>query len=92
MRPDHSGDDYVPEAPALVIEIISPSESATYSNEKVTDYLRAGARQVWQVFPKTRTVHIHHADGTGFTVPTGGTLEGGEVLPGFSAGLAELFG
>lgn len=75
--------------PALVIEIISPSESATYSNEKVIDYLCARARQV---FLKTRTVHIHHADGTGFTVPTGGTLEGGEVLPGFSAGLAELFG
>jgi Uma2 family endonuclease len=85
-------DEYVPEAPALVVEVISPSESATYSNEKMTDYLTAGCRLVWQVFPRTRSIRIYRADGTTSVVPFGGVLDGEDVLPGFNLNLGELFG
>lgn len=84
-------DDYIPEVPALVMEVISPAETSTYSNQKVTDYLQGGAREVWQIFPKSRSVRIYRADGTTSTVPPGDALDGGDLLPGFSVLLAELF-
>ena len=83
--------EYIPELPALVVEVISPSERATDSNQKVTDYLAGGALLVWQIYPETRTARVYTADGRTWTVPTDGALEGGEVLPGFSLRLATLF-
>lgn len=83
--------EYIPELPALVVEVISPSERATDSNQKVTDYLAGGALLIWQIYPETRTARVYTADGRTWTVPTDGALEGGEVLPGFSLRLATLF-
>lgn len=83
--------EYIPEVPALVAEVISPSETTTYSNEKVTDYLAGGAKLVWQLFPKTRSVRVFAADGSTWVVPSDGTLGGGDVLPGFEVLMAELF-
>lgn len=51
-------DDYIPEVPALVAEVIGSSETATYIDEKVRDYLIGGARLVWLLFPKARTVQV----------------------------------
>ncbi len=52
-------------APDLVIEIISPSETAQGIHEKVADYLRAGTRLLWLVYPASQTAmeyrsHITH--------------------------------
>jgi len=44
-------DKYFTEAPVLVAEVISPSESADYIAEKVNDFLTGGARVVWLLFP-----------------------------------------
>jgi Uma2 family endonuclease len=85
------GDDYVTEVPALVAEVISASESAAYVNEKVTDYLAGGARLVWLLFPKTRLVRVHTPDHAIITVAADGTLNGGDVLPGFAVAVAGLF-
>jgi Uma2 family endonuclease len=85
------GDDYVPEVPAIVAEVISDSETAAYINEKVSDYLTGGARLVWLLFPKTRVVEVRTPDRAAITVSAGGTLDGGDVLPGFTVAVASLF-
>jgi Uma2 family endonuclease len=82
---------YVPEMPVLVAEVNSLSQSAAYSNEKVTDYLQGRATLVWQLFPRTRTIRVYTAENTTWTIDVHGTLEGGTVLPGFSVAVAELF-
>ena len=84
-------DEYIPLVPDLVAEVINPSESAAYSNEKVTDYLAGGARLVWQLFPRRQTVRVWRADGTTQSISRDGVLDGGEVLPGFTVHLVELF-
>lgn len=83
--------EHIPEPPALVVEAISPSERATDSNQKVTDYLAGGARLVWQIYLETRTVRAYTADGRTWTAPADGAIEGGEVLTGFSLRPATLF-
>jgi Uma2 family endonuclease len=83
--------EYIPEVPALVAEVIGPSESAAYINEKVADYLAGGALMVWLVFPPTRTVQVHRA-GEPIQIVSGAVrLEGDPVLPGFSIALGSLF-
>jgi Uma2 family endonuclease len=81
----------IPLVPALIAEVVSPSDSATYVNEKVRDYLAGGAQSVWVVYPRTRMVQVHRADGTVAEVTGTERLDGGDVLPGFSLPLNGLF-
>jgi len=82
---------YMAEMPALVAEVISPSETANYINEKVSDYLGGGARLVWLLYPKTRSAMVFGPNGHSRRIPAGGMLAGDDVLPGFSEELASLF-
>jgi Uma2 family endonuclease len=84
-------DAYTPEAPAIVAEVISPSETASYIEDKVADYFAAGAQLVWLIFPTRRSVRVCLPDGTTFTVPPDGVLDGGTVLPEFTVPLRDLF-
>jgi Uma2 family endonuclease len=83
--------EYLVGMPALVAEVISPSETASYINEKVNDLLRGGAQLVWLFYPKTRTVMVLRPDGSARMIPAGGLLDGNDVLPGFMVELASIF-
>jgi Uma2 family endonuclease len=72
----------IPGAPDLAVEIISPSESAAQSLDKVRLYLQHGTAEVWQVYPKSRSVQIHRGDTATFVGPEG--LLTSELLPGLS--------
>jgi len=85
-------DEYVPEVPALVAEVISPSQSTDDVDQKVADYLAGSARVVWTLHPCTHTVGVFTPDDTPRPIPTGGALEDGDVLPGFYVSLGHLFG
>ena len=82
---------YLRLAPDLAVEVVSPSETAEDVQEKVDDYLRAGTRQVWTVFRKTRSVVIHFANGSTSVLREGDNLDGGDLIPGFSLPVARLF-
>lgn len=77
--------------PDLVIEVLSPDNTALEMDEKVQIYLRAGVRLVWIVNPKRRSVTVYAADGTVRSVLPGGTLDGGDVLPGFALPIDRIF-
>jgi Uma2 family endonuclease len=81
---------YVPEVPALCVEIISPSQSADDVDEKVHDYLAGGAEMVWCLFPRRRTGTVYTADHAVQTIGVGGVLDGGSVLPSLTIPLREL--
>lgn len=79
-------------APDLAVEVVSPGDRIDEVEEKVDDYLSAGAKVVWVVNPFRRTVTVYHSGET--PVPRGEkeTLEGGDVLPGFSCNVTRIFG
>jgi len=81
----------IPGVPALCVEVISASEGATYINQKLADYLAGGAQLVWLVYPRTRSVQVHRADGSGRLLDGTASLDGGTVLPGLSVPLSSLF-
>jgi Uma2 family endonuclease len=50
---------YLGGAPAIAIEIISPSNTAEEMDLKTKLYFEHGAREVWRFHPKTRHVTVH---------------------------------
>jgi Uma2 family endonuclease len=58
---------------------------------KVTMYLQAGLRLVWLVDPAERTVTVFRPDAALKLLGEGDTLDGGDVLPGFSVPVADIF-
>jgi Uma2 family endonuclease len=84
-------DEFIPIAPDLAVEVVSPYDRWTKIEEKVQDYLRAGTRLVWVLNPKTKTIHVYHGFASVVVLMSKGQLEGGEVLPGFSVAVGHLF-
>ena len=58
---------------------------------KLDDYFRAGVRIVWYVDPKKRTVRVYTAPDRSTVLRENQTLDGGDVLPGFSLSIREWF-
>jgi Uma2 family endonuclease len=78
-------------APDLAVEVFSPGNTKREMAEKVEQYFAAGARLVWVVNPKSKTVTVYRSL-TDVTVLTEkDTLDGGEVVPGFQIPVAEIF-
>ena len=83
---------YVPFAPDLAVEILSPGDRPSEVLEKVADWLEAGTRLVWVIDPDRGNARVHRADGTIDIVPGTGVIDGEDVLPGFTCVLRELLG
>ena len=82
---------YIPVAPDLVVEVVSPGDRADEIDQKVVLYLRYGTRLVWMFYPKTKTVITHNLDGIQ-RLDINDMLEGEDVLPGFKLAIREVFG
>ena len=82
---------FIPGAPDLAIEVISPSDSYTEVAEKVAQLLEAGTQLVVLIDPRTRTIALHHHDGAIDRLTEADTLTFGDALPGFECAVAELF-
>jgi Uma2 family endonuclease len=81
---------YVPFAPDLAIEVISPNDDPEEVHRKVAQYLKYGTQLVWLFYPNAQTVGIYN--GKGFqSLEREDTLDGGDVLPGFRLPLTEVF-
>lgn len=78
-------------APDLVVEVLSPHESAAYLEEKMADYREAGTAVIWVVDPRRRFVSVHRLDAATVTLREGQTLTGAPVLPEFVCAVADLF-
>lgn len=89
IPPDRTG--FPALAPDLVVEIISPSETARLIAEKISDYLHAGTRMLWIVYPEQRQVQEYRQGGAFRIYRQDDALDGQDVLPGFSYSLADLF-
>ena len=76
--------------PDLAIEIMSPSNTVNDTRRKVRQLLKAGAREVWVVYPDFREVDVHTADDR-ITYREGDTISGGVILPGFEIAVVDIF-
>lgn len=90
--PDRRAPDrYIPVAPDLVVERVSPTDRARDIAAKMELYRRAGVPLVWWVRPATRTVTVYRDGRLEAELGEGAELDGGDVLPGFRLAVAEIF-
>lgn len=78
-------------APDLVIEVVSPGDTAEDVEEKVLEYLAAGVREAWMVYPRTRSVEVVDANGMSRRLREGDELTSPSILPGFAVPVSRLF-
>jgi Uma2 family endonuclease len=83
---------FIPGAPDLAVEVLSPDDRPGYVKDKVAEWLEAGASAVWVVDPRTRTVTVHEPRQKPQALREGDTLRAGGVLPGFELAVREIFG
>lgn len=57
----------------------------------MTEYLNAGTRLVWIVYPESQTVTVYRSRSAVRILTAQETLDGGDVLPGLSAPVKEIF-
>lgn len=82
---------YIPLAPDLVVEVISPRDLYTEVQEKVRLWLHYGVRMVIVINPRHRTIAVHRTltDVRHLTIDD--YLDGEEVVPGWRVAVRELF-
>lgn len=89
-----TGDDldrYVDGPPTLAVEIVSPNDRAVEIDERVQDYLAAGTRQVWVLRPNRRAASVYFPEADTRELGPDAILDGGDILPGFSVRVSDLF-
>ena len=82
--------DYFAGAPELAIEVVSPGNDAAELDLKVNQYLTYGSKEVWVVYPKTRSVLIHQPSGQIRKLCDQDLLTS-DLFPGWSARVADFF-
>ena len=80
-----------PFSPALAVEILSPSNTTREMERKRKEYFLGGTQLVWIVDPEKRTIEVWTSPDECQTLSENQTLTGGDVLPGFSLPLREIF-
>ncbi len=77
--------------PDLAVEIVSTHDRATEVNAKVREYLDAGTRLVWVIWPDERSVTVWYPGHRAQVLNAGDILDGGDVLPDLRIAIADLF-
>lgn len=78
-------------APDLAVEVMSPGNTHSEMLHKTAIYIEAGVQLIWIVDPTRQRITVHTPDGESRTLEIGDILDGGDVLPGFTVSLSELF-
>jgi len=81
---------YSPIPPDLAVEALSPSNTPHEMRLKLVNYLAAGTT-VWIVDPERQLVEVYTPGRAAKTVRADGTLDGGDVLPGFRLAVQDIF-
>ena len=82
---------YLPLAPDLVAEVVSPSDLYSDVEDKALSWLDAGAAMVLVVDPRTRTLRVCRAKQNMLVLHEDGTLDADDVVAGWELAVGDLF-
>jgi Uma2 family endonuclease len=75
-------------APELSVEVVSPSDTAYRIDRSVHQFLKAGTRVVWVIYPESM---VHRGAGKIAEYNSGDTLAEPELLPGLEIAVNSIF-
>ena len=89
-RVDQAEDGYYEGPPDLAVEVLSPGDRKGYVERKVALYLETGARSIWLVDPRRRTVEVISSLNDRRTLHETDELVD-DTVPGFRVKVSEIF-
>jgi Uma2 family endonuclease len=91
LPPGVVGSGFLEMVPDLVVEVVSPGDSASYVQEKAEMWLESGVRLVWVVYPVPQSVVVYHSQGEARVLHTGDVLDGTLVFEDFKVAVEDFF-
>ena len=83
---------YLDGAPDLAVEVLSPGNTVEEIDDKLTEYFENGSRLVWVIHPTQHYVLVYRSAQEPDRLLKGkDSLDGEEVIPGFTLAIADLF-
>ncbi len=82
---------YFQGSPDLAVEILSPRNTVEEIHDKIVEYFENGTCLVWLIHPDEQYVLVYHSPSPERLLRLEDSLDGEEVVPGFSLAVAELF-
>ncbi len=76
--------------PDLCVEVLSPGNTPAEMAMKRAEYFAGDCRLVWEIDPRTRTATVYTTAAESFVVDASGTLDGRDVIPGFTVRVGDL--
>jgi Uma2 family endonuclease len=94
LRQARTGDvpdrGYASLAPDLAVEVLSPEDRPGEVLAKVAQWLDAGTSLVWVIDPAHVEARVYRPDGSLTIVAADDSLEGEDIMPGFSCPLRDV--
>lgn len=81
----------VDKMPDIAVEVKSPDDSLTKLREKIAFYLANGTKLGLLFYPEKRLLEVYPVGEDAYTLTENDTLEGGDLLPGFSVPVRDFF-
>jgi Uma2 family endonuclease len=88
--PDPPHDAWISLPPDLAVEVLSPSDEPDNTRIKIINYLAADT-VVWVIDPDQKQVEVYMPGQAGKRLGENDTLDGGDVLPGFTLAVKDIF-
>ena len=89
-QPEPCYEAFNPNPPDLAVEVLSPTDKPKKVRAKLSNYTAAGT-VVWLIDPDEKEVEVYIPGQAVKTYRLDDTLDGGDVLPGFSLAVKEIF-
>ncbi len=89
---DDLPDGFLDGAPDLAVEILSPGNTVQEIHEKLVEYFENGTRLAWVLHPKEHYILVYRsAQQPECLLKSIDSLDGEEIVPGFTLPVADLF-
>ena len=83
---------YMDVVPDLAVEVVvSPSDRESEVLDKVEEWLQAGTRRFWFIRPETRSATVYSSLEEVQDLSEADSLDGAQVIPGFTCNIRDLF-
>ena len=82
---------FVDIVPDLVVEVASPSDTASELRANTEEWLRHGVRMVWVAYPNSQSIAVYQSPDDVRIFNVGDEIAGSPVVSGFRCPVADIF-
>ena len=82
---------FAPIDPDFIIELMSPTDDLSTTQQKMSEYINCGVKLGWLINPDVKEVEIYRPGKDKETLNNPSSLSGEDILPGLTVDLSDIF-